>query len=181
MADQETHGSTPMFGIFLLRCVAALRGWHPPPCGSALPRCLVASPLPQLHPPTHIIHMTTHFLQHVLAVFVSDHPLEAVRRQQRRWRGGELGKRVAAHWRPYGALLLYQGGVQLFLQVVKTWSTGKGSNGKGKKTSSMIAHLRTVFSNRMLVAWLAWGLVLWCVCWLMASFSCRLPSAQPYG
>lgn len=48
-------------------------------------------------------------------------------------------------------------------EVVKTWSTGKGSNGKGKKTSSMIAHLRTVFSNRMLVAWLAWGLVLWYV------------------
>jgi hypothetical protein len=93
---------------------------------------------------------------------------------------GEVGSWAGGlqHWRRYGALLLYQGGVQRFLQVVKTWSTGKGSNGKAKQTSSMVAHLRTVFSNRMLVAWLAWGLVLWCVCRSWSTRLCYcLPSA----
>lgn len=89
MADQETHGSTPMFGIFLLSMYSLF-----------------------------LIPITL--------------------------------------WK-------LSGGSSEDGEVVKTWSTGKGSNGKGKQTSSMVAHLRTVFSNRMLVAWLAWGLVLWYV------------------
>lgn len=45
------------------------------------------------------------------------------------------------------------------VQAVKTWSS---KSGKGEKKESMWQHLRTVFTGRMLLAWLAWALLLWC-------------------
>jgi hypothetical protein len=45
-----------------------------------------------------------------------------------------------------------------FCQVVKTWST---KNNKRDKQGKLLKHLRTVFSTRMMLAWLAWALLLW--------------------
>lgn len=46
-------------------------------------------------------------------------------------------------------------------EVVKTWSASKG--GKGEKKAGLVAHLRSVCTTRMLLAWLAWALLLWYV------------------
>jgi translocation protein SEC63 len=43
-------------------------------------------------------------------------------------------------------------------EVVKTWST---KNNKRDKQGKLLKHLRTVFSTRMMLAWLAWALLLW--------------------
>lgn len=42
--------------------------------------------------------------------------------------------------------------------MVKTWST---KNNKRDKQGKLLKHLRTVFSTRMMLAWLAWALLLW--------------------
>lgn len=45
-----------------------------------------------------------------------------------------------------------------FRQVVKTWSTKSGKRGNQGK---LLKHLRSVFSTRMMLAWLTWALLLW--------------------
>ena len=51
--------------------------------------------------------------------------------------------------------------------MVKTWSASKG--GKGEKKAGLVAHLRSVCTTRMLLAWLAWALLLW---WVLACLGC---------
>lgn len=52
-------------------------------------------------------------------------------------------------------------------QVVKTWASKKGD--KKDKGEPLAKRLRSTFSSRMLLAWLAWALLLW---W-------ALPLSQP--
>lgn len=44
--------------------------------------------------------------------------------------------------------------------MVKTWSS---KSGKGEKKKPLGQQLRAAFSTRMILAWLAWALLLWCV------------------
>lgn len=58
-------------------------------------------------------------------------------------------------------------------QVVKTWAAKKGD--KGARKEPLGQRLRATFSTRMLMAWLAWALLLWCARRLPAGSSRQCP------